>query len=150
MSTFVEKITIHASKGDVWNVLANIGSIAQWNPGVVESRMTTSGELGLGAGRRCELGGKNYLDEDVIEWEPEKKLTMRIMGTNLPFKRADIRFSLEGSDRETTVAVSPDYELKFGLVGQLLDILFVRRQYQQGMVKLLLGLKQFVENKEGS
>ena len=95
MSTFVEQISIAAPQHLVWKVLADIGSIHKWNPGVVDSHRTTVGEVGNGAGRRCELGGKNYLDERVVEWEPEKALTMRIVETNLPFQVADIRFTLE-------------------------------------------------------
>ena len=55
MHTFLEQITIHAPKVAVWKVLADIGGIAEWNPGVVQSRTTTFGSIGLGSGRRCEL-----------------------------------------------------------------------------------------------
>ncbi len=150
MASFTKSITIQASRTEVWTVLSDIGIIAQWNPSVVKSRTTSTEEVGLGASRRCELGGKNYLDEDVVEWEPEKTLTMRIIATNLPFKRADIRFSLEERGRDTVVLVSPDYELKFGVLGHILDLCIVRRQYQKGMKDLLLGLKQFVENTKRS
>ena len=79
MGTFVEEITINAPTEAVWNALADIGSIYKWNPGVKQSHMTTSSEVGLGSGRHCDLGGKNYLDETVIEWKPEVALTMRIV-----------------------------------------------------------------------
>jgi len=147
MGTFAEQITVNAPKNAVWNVLADIGSIHQWNPGVVDSRTTTNGEIGLRSARRCELGGKNYLDEEVVEWVPKKALTMRIVATNLPFKTADIRFTLEGHGKETLVTVSPTYRLKFGLLGTLLDAVFVRSQYRKGMINLLRGLKQRVESR---
>jgi len=145
MGTFAESIVIDAPKDVVWKVLADIGSIHQWNPGVVDSHLTTSGAVKLGARRRCELGGKNYLDEQVIEWAPGKALTMRIIETNLPFKTADIRFTLGSRDSETYVTVSPQYELKFGLLGALLDAVYVRFQYRRGMVNLLKGLKRHIE-----
>jgi len=145
MGTFAEGITINASKDAVWDALADIGSIHEWNPGVVDSRLTTSGAVNVGARRRCELGGKNYLDEEVVEWAPGTALTMRIVATNLPFKTADIRFILETRDSETYVTVSPQYELKFGLLGALLDAVYVRFQYRRGMVNLLKGLKRHIE-----
>lgn len=145
MSAFTERITINAPKDAVWSALANIGSIHEWNPGVVGSRMTSPGEAGLGSGRRCELGGRNYLDEEVVEWTPGAALTMRIVATNLPFKTADIRFTLESRGRETLVTVSPKYTLKFSMLGALLDVVIVRRQYRKGMINLLKGLKQHVE-----
>ena len=145
MGVFTEHITISASKEAVWKVLADIGAIHEWNPGVSNSRATTSGEIGLGSGRRCELGGKNYLDEKVVEWNPGTSLTMRIVDTNMPFKTADIRFTLNERDDTTVVTVTPNYELKFGIVGRIFDVLMVRRVYRKGMVKLLEGLKIQVE-----
>ncbi len=149
MTTFSEHISIRADRSHVWDALADIGSIYRWNPGVVDSRLTTGGAVGLGSERRCELGGKNYLHETVTEWKQGKILTMRIIGTNLPIKTADIRFSLEQQERHTLVTVSPTYVLKFGLLGKLMDVAFVHSQYQKGMATLLKGLKQYIENEVG-
>ncbi len=145
MTTFSEQISIREDKRRVWDTLADIGSIHRWNPGVVDSRLTTDGDVGLGSERRCELDGKNYLNEQVIEWTHGEILTMRIIETNLPFKTADIRFSLEQRGTQTLVTVSPTYVLKFGLLGGLMDVVFVRSQYRKGMANLLRGLKHYVE-----
>ncbi len=145
VSTFREQIEINASAQRVWEVLADIGGIYRWNPGVEKSWVTSKSTAGLGSSRRCELGGKNFLLEDVVQWDPPRTLTMRIKETNLPFKRADIRFTLEDRGPATWVTVSPDYELKFGMIGSMLDSLFVRRAYSKGMRGLLSGLKKHVE-----
>lgn len=145
MTTFSERISIQADKGRVWDALADIGSIHRWNPGVADSRTTTEGEVGLGSERRCDLDKKIYLNEKIVEWIHGEILTMRIIETNLPFKSADIKFSLEQRGTETLVTVSPKYFLKFGLLGRLMDVLFVRSQYRKGMANLLKGLKQYVD-----
>jgi hypothetical protein len=132
MSTFSESVVIDAPPSAVWNTLADIGRIHEWNPGVVASRKTTPGEDGLGACRRCELGGASYLEEQVVEWAPQRLLTMRITGTNLPFKAADIRFTLVGHGHQTRVTVSPTYTVKFAWFGRLLDAIAVRSQYRKG------------------
>ncbi len=150
MSEFTESITISASPEQVWAVLADIGSISVWNPGVEHSEQTNTGDVEVGATRRCELGGKNYLDEEVVVFEPHRRITIRITDTNLPFDSADIRFSLEPHGGETIVTVSPAYQLKFGLVGRILDKLMVRAQYRKGMRGLLQGLKTHVETKDVS
>ena len=117
MGEFEEQVTVSAPREKVWDVLADIGNIYSWNPGVVHSEQTTPGEVGMGACRQCNLGGKNYLDEKVVEFERPHKLTIRITDTNLPFKTADIRFSLESHGDGTIVKVSPKYQLKFGWLG---------------------------------
>ncbi len=109
------------------------------------SHLTTDRATGIGAARHCDLGGRNYLDEQVVEWEEGGALTMRIVGTNLPFARADIRFVLEARNGTTVVTVTPDYRLKYGVLGSLLDVIYVRRTYRKGMDALLQGLKRHVE-----
>jgi hypothetical protein len=91
------------------------------------------------------LGGKNYLDEEVVTWRENEAITFRVVGTNMPFDSADIRFTLIPSDNQTVVTCSPLYKLKFGVAGSLLDRLFVERTYKNGMVGLLAGLKKHVE-----
>ena len=145
MSSFATSVTINAPQSAVWSTLADIGAIYAWNPGVEASHTTSQLESGLGATRHCDLGGRNYLDEEVVEFEAGQRLTMRIVKTNLPFRHADIRFRLEPAGDATTVTVSPEYQLKYGPVGTLMDLLFVRRTYEKGMRALLRGLKEHVE-----
>ena len=69
---------------------------------------------------------------------------MRIIETNMPMT-ADIRFRLAAEGDSTKVSVSPEYRVKYGPIGSLMDVLFVRRTYEKGMRALLAGLKRHVE-----
>lgn len=145
MASFKTETKINAPVEAVWKALANIENICRWNPGVIASHLTTDEVTGVGAGRYCDLGGNNYLDEQVVEWEDKQRLTMRITGTNLPFKTADICFTLRAEEDGTTVSVAPDYELKYGPLGKVVDAVYVRGAYVKGMNALLEGLKDYVE-----
>ena len=145
MSTFVVETTINAPVEKVWSALADIGAIYKWNPGVQDSHLTSEMDAGVETSRYCDLGGENYLYESVVKWEEDRALTMRIMKTNLPFKSADIRFTLKPVDGGTMVAVSPLYQIKYGFAGGILDRFYVRNTYEKGMENLLTGLKEFVE-----
>lgn len=145
MAEFARSTTIDAPVAQVWAALDDIATIEQWNPGVRESRLLGSQPTGEGAARFCDLGGRNYLHEEVVHHDPERAITMRITETNLPFQAADIRFSLEPAGDGTRVTVSPVYRLRFGLLGSALDASYVRRTYSRGMAALLAGLKQHVE-----
>jgi hypothetical protein len=70
---------------------------------------------------------------------------MRIIKSNMPFEHADIRFHLSEEPDGTRVVVEPDYRLKYGPIGSLMDRLMVRRMYEKGMNALLRGLKRHVE-----
>ena len=68
--------------------------------------------------------------------------------SNLPFETADIRFTLHPENGSTIVKVSPLYQLKYGVMGELLDRVYVRNSYKRGMESLLAGLKAYVEREE--
>lgn len=141
--TFSTTVHIDAPVNAVWRVLADIGTIERWNPGIKRSRVTNDAH-GVGGSRHCDLGGSTYLDEEVVTWEPEHRLTMRVSDTNLPFKHAEIRFTLESEGGGTRIQVSPQYILEYGPFGLLLDALYVRHSYYRGMRALLAGLKRHV------
>ena len=145
MTTFSKTTTINAPIEDVWAALAEVGDIHEWNPGVHHSYVTTEETAGLGAARHCDLGGRNYLKEEVVEFDEGQRITMRIVETNLPFETADIRFHLVDQGGATNVTVAPEYELKYGPLGSLLDAVYVRKTYEKGMAALLRGLKRHVE-----
>ncbi len=155
MAQFSTDIIINATREEVWSVLSDIGTIAQWNPGVKESYGTSEQPDGPGATRFCDLGGKNYLNEEVVQWKFCEKLTMRVVDSNMPFESADIHFTLEDANgptkvgttkvNKTQVTVTPEYRLKYGVVGQLMDRFYVRNSYENGMKNLLRGLKEYVE-----
>ena len=145
MSSFSVKTHISAPIETVWEVLADIGNIHAWHPGVINSHLTTEQTDGPGTARYCNLGGRNFLNELVVAWEPTQSMTVRITDTNLPFKTADIRFTLQEEMGGTFVEVSPVYQLKFGILGKALDALYVKKTYERGMQTLLRGLKDYIE-----
>ena len=138
--------TIDAPVVRVWEALADIGSISRWNPGVSDSRLLTEADTGVGSARHCDLGGRNYLRESVVEFVPHERLTMRVDETNLPFATIDIRFRLADRDGKTALTVSPIYRMKYGVLGFVADRLLVRRMYTKGMQALAGGLKRHIED----
>jgi hypothetical protein len=82
-----------------------------------------------------------------VEFEPGAAITFRITDSTLPFKSADIAFTLTDSAQQarTELTVSPTYTLKYGALGRTLDTVAVRRNYRAGMRELLEGLKRHLE-----
>jgi uncharacterized protein YndB with AHSA1/START domain len=146
MSTFTERTTIDATRQDVWAALADIGNIATWNPGLIGSHRTNDID-GVGGARHCDISTKHSLTEHVVEFEPAAAITFRITDSTLPFKTADIAFTLTDSPirDHTEVTVSPTYTLRYGPIGRFLDTVAVRRSYRAGMRELLEGLKRHLE-----
>ena len=59
-----------------------------------------------------------------------------------------VTFEMTPAGDQTNVSVTADYKLKFGPIGTLMDILFAKRQVQQGFDGMMAGLKHFVETGE--
>lgn len=149
MSTFSTRIQINAPKEKVWEVLAELGDIYKWNPGVSHSYSTSEINQGEGVTRHCDLqsSGRNigYLEERAIDWREGEGFKIDIYESNMPIKRNIVAFSIEADGDTSVVTVSPDYEIKYGPVGKLIDLLVARRQLKKGMNELLAGLKYYVE-----
>ena len=149
MASVTATTKINASKEAVWAVLANIGAISNWNPGVSKSYVTSDRARGDGAERHCDLGTKgDYLKERALDWREGEGFKIEVYDTNLPLKRNVVTFSLQSDGEGTVVSVSPDYELKFGPIGVVMDRLCARAQLRKGMADLLAGLKYHVETGE--
>ena len=132
-------------------MLADLGSIYKWNPGVSHSTSEEPG--GEGATRHCDLQspkGKKlgYLEESAHAWREGEGFKINIDDTNLPLKTNAVTFALESDGDQTIVRVSPEYELKFGPLGKLLDALGGRRRFEKGMQGMVAGLKHHVETGE--
>ena len=153
MSKFTTQVKINAPKHKVWEVLADIGGIYKWNPGVAHSYSTSEENRGEGATRHCDLqtaGGKRfgYLEERTVDWREGEGYKIDIYGSNLPIKSNVVEFALEADEDGTIVSVSPEYAIKYGLLGSLLNRLFLQRKLKQAMEGLLSGLKYHVETGE--
>ena len=144
MSSFTESVIINAPIEQVWTALADIGAIADWNPGLKASNATND-KIGLGATRHCVINDDYTLDEEVVAFDPTSRIVFRITRSSMPFKSADIQFDLEQSGGETHVRVTPTYQIKYGPLGNFVDLIAVRPAYRKGMQDLLQGLKASLE-----
>lgn len=148
MPTFNETIQINAGPEVVWAVLADIGNIAEWNPGLIRSEATNV-KNGVGATRHCVINASQSLDEEVVYFDPPHGITFRIKHSTMPFESADVRFTLAAGADCTIVNVSPEYTIKYRFFGRLLDKLIIKRVYRKGMMDLLRGLKDHTEARVG-
>ena len=149
MGAFSTEIRINAPREKVWGVLADLGGIYKWNPGVSHSRSTSEAGGGEGATRHCDLANpKGYLEERAFDWREGEGYKIDIYESSFPIERNVVEFTVTADGDGTIVSVSPDYQLKFGPIGALIDRLILGRQMRKGMEDLLAGLKYHVETGE--
>ncbi len=117
--------TINAPRDAVWAVLDDFPRISTWSAGIQKSYATgdTNTATGLGAERRCELGGNKILDERISAYSPGESMTIEIWNVEgLPLKSSRVTFSVRSTGPASTEVVI-DAEANPKLPGFLVRLL---------------------------
>ncbi|MHA1559685.1 MAG: SRPBCC family protein [Alphaproteobacteria bacterium] len=148
MPTVERDIHINASKEAVWAVLADFGNVSKWSPGLVASKLTSEGDVGVGSTRVCTAPKFGSFNEEVLEWHPGESFAVELKAFG-PMKFSRSKWTLREHGGVTHLNASIDYEVKFGPVGTIMSVLFVKRSISNGFEQALQGLKDHVENGRG-
>ena len=139
--------TIDAPVADVWAAWDDYGGIWRFNPGLTGSHLINGSEkTGLGAERQCDLiDGKNYIQERIVEYIPERLMAVDIFHGTVPLKRATATIDMKphGAAR-TSLTFTLEFEPKMGLLGRMM-LPLMRRQFRRGLSDLVDANKAYVE-----
>jgi ligand-binding SRPBCC domain-containing protein len=145
MTVLENSVRIDAPPDKVWSVLASLDALERYDPGVVKSEIVTSSQEGPGAARRCDLKPGGWFKERVAEWTPHESLSFELFECTLPVRRLKHSYTLTRDGSGTTVHQRMEYELKFGPIGKLMDLMMVRKKWDAGIKGFFAGLKRYVE-----
>jgi ribosome-associated toxin RatA of RatAB toxin-antitoxin module len=147
MATIHNEILINAPIGKIWATLTNLELLEKYDPTVKRSRLTSDQKTNVGAARRVEMqDGKNWFEETLTVFEPNRSLAFELTACSFPVHRLKHTYSFEQVDGKVKVRQVMDYQVKFGLLGKVMDALVVRRQSDAGIKKFFAGLKSYTEN----
>lgn len=136
---------IAASPAAVWAVLSDFRGLEKWAPRVRVSPLGDK-DRGIGAGRRVEVPGLGTVDEVVIQWEPEQRLSYSVTPVSV-FGPGIARWRIESAGpRKTRVTERFEYDMRFGFVGALLRALVVKRKLAEAQPRMLKQFKKGVES----
>ncbi|MBI3525451.1 MAG: SRPBCC family protein [Betaproteobacteria bacterium] len=145
MTLLHHDIRIAAPPEKVWAVLADLEAVQHYNAGIKHAKYITVAREGIGASRHCDLKPKGWVKERVIAWEPQNAMTMELYESQWPLKFMRWRTTLSPDGAGTRVSQQMEYQIKFGLLGTLLDKLVMRRKLDQTLTEVFASLKRFVE-----
>jgi len=147
MATLVNEIVINAPVEKIWKVLANVGELAAYDPTIKESTQTSALGSGLGASRKVVmLDGKNWFEEKTTVCKLDESLAFELTACSFPIKSLKHSYSFQKNGNQTKVTQVMEYEVKYGIVGKILDWLMIRRQFDGGIKKFFGGLRSHIEN----
>jgi uncharacterized protein YndB with AHSA1/START domain len=132
---------VHAPIARVWETIADVGTIAQWHPGVAKSPVLTPNHTGMGASRQVELYDGSTAVEQVTSLDEGRSLTVTMSEHTMPMSYAVVTFSVEADgNARTRVTMSMEYKMKFGPVGWMLNTLMLRGIMNKLLPSTLAGL----------
>jgi carbon monoxide dehydrogenase subunit G len=137
---------IAAQPQEIWDVLADFGSLSSWVDAVDHSSITNQGPGGgpLGTTRRVQMG-RNVLLERITEFEPPSALAYAITGLPRRFGRVTNSWTLRPTTDATVVTLTSTVEIGSGPTARLAERVVVRVVATQSG-GLLAGLAHRLEN----
>jgi len=147
MGTVIKEVEINAPKDKVWSILADIGSVQNYSPGVVKSLSTSDAKNGIGASRHCDLLPMGSVEERVIEWDEGNSYKIEIYeGKKVPFLGTG-KFEVSEIDAKTKVKMTFDYNIKGGIIASIMGMM-MKGKMDKTIEGVLIGLKHHAETGE--
>lgn len=138
-------IAINASQHQIWDVISDFANVYTWAPSVQLSHALTNTETGLGAGRYCKLDGFGEIEEYVTEWQEGEGFVYDVTPLG-PLANALSSWWLTPIDETTTrLTLVFSYDIRFGLFGDIMHKLVMRKKLQASLPQTLQALKTRVE-----
>jgi hypothetical protein len=139
-------IEIDAPLEVVWSRITKLDDVSEWSGDVLEAHYRTDTKRGVGAARLCEVRGVGQLDEEVVEWEEQAKMTLRIKGMPAIVKEALGTWELEKvTANRTRVTTTMSIQTAFGPLGWLVENLALRSKLDRSLSYLQAEFKTFTE-----
>ena len=146
MTTLHNEITIDAPIEKIWAALANMEELEKYDPTVLKSTATTDAKNGLGTARKVDMrDGKNWFREKVTVFKPNEALAFELTACSFPIHQLTHSYSFHATGSQIKVKQVMQYQVKFGLLGRIMDGLMIRKKSDRGIKQFFAGLKSYVE-----
>jgi ribosome-associated toxin RatA of RatAB toxin-antitoxin module len=138
-------IMINSSGKTVWEVLSDLALIARYDPTVQTSEVVSPEAAGIGATRDILLANGDRLRESVTIFDPRKRIELEMYTTSMALKSLHRSYSMDDEGKRTRVTLEVEYEMKYGMVGSLLERFWFRKRLGDVVHAGLYSIKRYVE-----
>ena len=146
MSTLRNEIVVNAPIEKIWEALASIERLQEYDPLVLKSVALSPTKSGLDAKRKVNMkDGKKWFEEKVVIFQPNKAIAYQLTDCSFPIDGLKHSYSFEKLDQGIRVMQVMEYRVKFGLLGRIMDALMIKKQTDRGIKAFFQGLKSYLE-----
>jgi hypothetical protein len=137
--------TVAAGAKDIWDVLADFGSISAWADNIDHSCILNHGSEPVGTTRRVQIG-RNALVERITEFDPTWALAYDVEGLPKRLRRFNNRWTLRSAQGgNTVVTLTSTVEIGSLPIHRLAERAVCRVQVRQSDAMLAGLAKRFGE-----
>lgn len=145
MTELNHQIKVNAPPEKTFEVLSNLESVQHYNPGVVSASYVGGPKIGVGAIRECDLGKDGKIKERVTDFKENESISMELYEHNWPLEYMKWDTRVQPSGEGSMVSQKMQYKMKFGLIGSLLDKLFMKKKLDSTMNSVFSSMKDYIE-----
>lgn len=128
-----------------WAKMRDLTRARDYVPGLSDSVVTTAAKEGVGASRIVTHKQFGAMNESVVAWDSGRGITLRLHKGDKParpFAEAFFRYEFRPAVSGCEIHTALTYRLPFGLLGRLLDRLFLRRIFRQNVIDAAVCLAE--------
>jgi len=145
MTKLVYTVNINSPKSESWKVLADFANL-DWSAGVTDAHYLNDKRGGIGMARHCDLINDGYIVERITEWNEGRGFTYVIDDASDPISTDSyVIWSIHGNDKQSKVTFEVNYQLKYGILGDLMNITVARNKFSNQIAEFMNELKTHVE-----
>lgn len=146
MPSIVLHHTVDAPADQVWASWNDFGNVYKFNPVLSHSQLLAeSPKEGVGCSRECNMkDGKNWVRERIIDYSPNKSMTVDIYQGTMPLRKAQAVVEINPINaHKTDVKFTMRFEPKFGILGKMM-VPMMKAQFRKMLGELLIANSAFV------
>lgn len=149
ITTICYAAIINATPGKIWDVLKQPGRICDFHPLIKKSYMdSSSSPSGKGGIRNCHLIPMGIMREKITEWNEGHGFTTEVIGGRMlpPYIFMKGVVKIEANENNSRASFTFTYKLKYGIIGDMMNSLFIRPQFKNAPYQYITGLKNHIES----
>ncbi len=146
MTKISKSIEIESSPDKVFALVLDTKKVSEFTKGDEKVEITSKGPFQVGTTVHMtskSAGLKTELDMEVVEFEKNRKMIMHTVGASKVGLKS--WWILEPTTKGTMLTHGGEYKVPYSILGKILDKLWVRRNMEKTIEKILEEMKKALE-----
>ena len=145
MTKIAYEIQVDAPKSEVWAMLEDFDNLS-WSQTVTGAHYLNSKRSEVGMSRHCDLADGGYIVETITNWNQGNGFTYQLNDASDPLDPSSYAiWKVRGNSKKSVLSFEVHYELKYGIIGDMMNGLFAKDKFANSIVGFMNEFKQKAE-----